>query len=317
MTTMRFAVHAKNALKQYCCRATSWTQYARALTTTTTMTTTTTSLNDSMWGKFAHRGNTITTCNAAVEVHKQHYHGNGSPWNGHVDMRAGGGNAPLHAAHDGIRDGLRAELVPVVLEQTKGGERAYDIFSRLLKERIICVNGPITDGTAASVVAQLIWLESQAPTKPIYMYINSPGGQVTSGLAIYDTMQYVRCPISTLCMGQAMSMASLLLAAGDAGMRKCLPSARIMLHQPSGGASGQVENIAIHAAELVKVRARLNDIYMEHTGQDTSTIEDVMDRDRFFSPEEAKAFGLLDEVITRRKKTAEDGTGTTTTEETG
>ena len=205
----------------------------------------------------------------------------------------------------------------MVLEQTKGGERAYDIFSRLLKERIICVNGPITDGTAASVTAQLIWLESQNPTKPIHMYINSPGGQVTSGLAIYDTMQYIRCPISTLCMGQAMSMGSLLLAAGTKGMRKCLPSARIMLHQPSGGASGQVENIAIHAAELVKVRARLNSLYVHHTGQPMADIEDVMDRDRFFSPEEAKAFGLLDEVITTRRKTAEDGTGTATTEETG
>ena len=254
-----------------------------------------------MWGKFAHRGNTITTCNAAVEVHKQHYHGNGSPWNGHVDMRAGGGNAPLHAAHDGIRDGLRAELVPVVLEQTKGGERAYDIFSRLLKERIICVNGPITDGTAASVVAQLIWLESQAPTKPIYMYINSPGGQVTSGLAIYDTMQYVRCPVATVCIGQAASMGAWLLAAGTEGHRRALPNSRVMIHQPLGGFSGQATDIEIHAKEILKLRDWMTGIMATHTGQPAERIREDTERDRYLSAEEAKEYGIVDEVVEARK----------------
>lgn len=199
-----------------------------------------------------------------------------------------------------------AELVPMILERTAFGERAMDIFTRLLQERIICINGPITNEKAASVVAQLIWLEANNPSKPVNVYINSPGGIVTAGLAIYDTMQYIRCPVSTLCMGEASSMGSLLLAAGQDGMRKSLPSARIMLHQPSGGTQGQASTIEIHAKEILRLRSRLNDLYVLHTGQDLKSVENVMDRDFFFSPEEAKEFGLIDEVIERRVKNVED-----------
>lgn len=188
----------------------------------------------------------------------------------------------------------------MVIEQTSRGERAYDIFSRLLKERIICINGPVADDTASVVVAQLLFLESENPQKPINMYINSPGGVVTAGLAIYDTMQYIKSPVTTLCIGQAASMGSLLLAAGAHGERRALPNARVMIHQPSGGASGQASDIAIHAKEILKTRERLNGLYAKHTGQKIEKIEQFMDRDTFMSPEEAKEFGLIDEVIEHR-----------------
>lgn len=188
----------------------------------------------------------------------------------------------------------------MVIEHTSRGERAYDIFSRLLKERIICINGPVADDTASVVVAQLLFLESENPQKPINMYINSPGGVVTAGLAIYDTMQYIKSPVTTLCIGQAASMGSLLLAAGAPGERRALPNARVMIHQPSGGASGQASDIAIHAKEILKTRERLNGLYAKHTGQKIEKIEQFMDRDTFMSPEEAKEFGLIDEVIEHR-----------------
>lgn len=188
----------------------------------------------------------------------------------------------------------------MVIEHTSRGERAYDIFSRLLKERIVCINGVISDDTASVVVAQLLFLESENPSKPISIYINSPGGVVTAGLAIYDTMQYIRSPVTTLCIGQAASMGSLLLTAGAAGERRALPNARVMIHQPSGGASGQATDIAIHAKEILKVRERLNTIYVKHTGQKIEMIEKSMERDMFMSPDEAKGFGLIDEVIEHR-----------------
>jgi len=188
----------------------------------------------------------------------------------------------------------------MVIEHSSRGERAYDIFSRLLKERIICINGPIADDTASVVVAQLLFLESENPQKPINMYINSPGGVVTAGLAIYDTMQYIKSPVTTLCIGQAASMGSLLLAAGSHGERRALPNARVMIHQPSGGASGQASDIAIHAKEILKTRERLNGLYAKHTVQKIEKIEQFMDRDTFMSPEEAKEFGLIDEVIEHR-----------------
>lgn len=191
-------------------------------------------------------------------------------------------------------------LIPMVIEHTSRGERAYDIFSRLLKERIICINGPIVDETASVVVAQLLFLESENPQKPINMYINSPGGVVTAGLAIYDTMQYIKSPVTTLCIGQAASMGSLLLAAGSHGERRALPNARVMIHQPSGGASGQASDIAIHAKEILKTRERLNGLYAKHTGQTIEKIEQFMDRDTFMSPDESKEFGLIDEVIEHR-----------------
>ncbi|CAO2035836.1 unnamed protein product [Urochloa humidicola] len=191
-------------------------------------------------------------------------------------------------------------LVPMVIEHTSRGERAYDIFSRLLKERIVCIHGLITDDTASLVVAQLLFLESENPAKPVHLYINSPGGVVTAGLAIYDTMQYIRSPVTTLCIGQAASMASLLLAAGARGERRALPNARVMIHQPSGGASGQASDIAIHAKEILKVRDRLNKIYAKHTGQAIDRIEQCMERDMFMDPEEAHDWGLIDEVIEHR-----------------
>eukprot|EP01018_Ginkgo_biloba_P029199 Gb_29268 [translate_table: standard] len=191
-------------------------------------------------------------------------------------------------------------LVPMVIEHTSRGERAYDIFSRLLKERIICINGAIEDETASLVVAQLLFLESENPEKPINLYINSPGGVVTAGLAIYDTMQYIKSPVSTLCVGQAASMGSLLLTAGTKGERRSLPNARIMIHQPSGGASGQASDIAIQAKEILQTRERLNELYAKHTGQALKRIEQCMERDLFMSPEEAKDFGLVDEVIKHR-----------------
>ncbi|XXG72080.1 hypothetical protein AAC387_Pa07g1249 [Persea americana] len=191
--------------------------------------------------------------------------------------------------------------IPMVIDRNSHGvERAYDIFSRLLKERIICINGPISDDTASVIVAELLFLESDNPTKPIHVYINSPGGSVTAGLAIYDTMQYIHSPVTTLCVGQAASMGSLLLAAGAAGERRALPHASVMIHQPSGGAQGPATDIAIHAKEIMKVRERLNALYAKHTGQRIEKIEKCMERDMFMSPEEAKEFGLVDEVIERR-----------------
>jgi len=191
-------------------------------------------------------------------------------------------------------------LIPMVVEQTNRGERAYDIYSRLLKERIIFLTGPVEDHGAAVICAQLLFLESENPTKDIAFYINSPGGYVTAGLAIYDAMQYIRPEVSTVCIGQAASMGSLLLAAGAKGKRYCLPHARIMMHQPSGGFQGQAADIEIHAREILSLRARLNQIYSRHTGTDVKTIEDAIERDRFFSPEEAREFGLIDEVVTSR-----------------
>jgi ATP-dependent Clp protease protease subunit len=191
-------------------------------------------------------------------------------------------------------------LVPMVIEQTARGERAFDIYSRLLKERIIFLVGPINDAVASLACAQLLYLESDNPKKDISFYINSPGGLVTSGLAIYDTMQYIRPDVATVCIGQAASMGSLLLTAGTKGKRYALPNARIMLHQPSGGAQGQASDIEIHAREILSIRERLNNIYVQHSGQALEVVERVMERDKFMSPEEAKAFGLIDEVVVSR-----------------
>jgi ATP-dependent Clp protease protease subunit len=197
-------------------------------------------------------------------------------------------------------------LVPMVVEQTNRGERAYDIYSRLLKERIIFVVGPVNDNMASLVCAQLLFLESENPKKEIALYINSPGGVVTSGLAMYDTMQYVRPEISTVCVGLAASAGSLLLAAGQKGKRFSLPNSNIMIHQPSGGFQGQATDIEIHAKEILKTRDRLNKIYVKHTGQELSAIENAMERDRFMEPTEAKAFGLIDEVVAERPRPADD-----------
>jgi len=197
-------------------------------------------------------------------------------------------------------------LVPMVVEQTNRGERAYDIYSRLLKERIIFIVGPVNDGMASLVCAQLLFLESENPKKEISLYINSPGGVVTSGLAMYDTMQYIRPEISTVCIGLAASAGSLLLTAGRKGKRFSLPNSNIMIHQPSGGFQGQATDIEIHAKEILKTRDRLNRIYVKHTGQDLSKIEQAMDRDRFMTPEEAKDFGLIDEVVAERPRPADD-----------
>ncbi len=196
------------------------------------------------------------------------------------------------------------QLVPMVVEQTARGERAYDIFSRLLKERIIFVSGPVHDGMSTLIVAQLLFLESENPKKEIAMYINSPGGVVTSGLSIYDTMQLIRPPVSTFCVGQAASMGSLLLAAGTKGMRYCLPNARVMVHQPSGGFQGQATDIMIHARETQAIKERLNNIYVHHTGQSYEAVEAALERDRFMSAEDAKEWGLIDEIVTRREETS-------------
>ncbi|CAN0210638.1 unnamed protein product [Scytosiphon promiscuus] len=196
----------------------------------------------------------------------------------------------------------RAEMnyLPMVLESSPRGERAYDIYSRLLRERIICMHGPVTEQMSSLVTAQLLYLESEDPLKPINMYINSPGGIVTAGLAIYDTMQYVRPEICTICMGQAASMGSLLLTAGSPDMRFILPNAKVMLHQPSGGANGMAADIAIMAEEIIKTRARLNEIYAEHTGQKVEEIEKVMDRDFYMTAQEAIEFGVVDKILTKR-----------------
>jgi len=191
-------------------------------------------------------------------------------------------------------------LIPIVVEQSNRGERAYDIFSRLLKERIIFITGPIDDGVATVVTAQLLFLEAENPKKEISLYINSPGGIVTSGMAIYDTMQFIRPPVSTLCIGQAASMGSLLLTAGEKGMRYCLPHSRVMVHQPSGGFSGQASDIERHAQDIVKIKRRLNELYVKHTGQEYDTIEKTLDRDHFMNADEAKEFGIVDEVISAR-----------------
>ena len=191
-------------------------------------------------------------------------------------------------------------LIPMVVEQTARGERSYDIFSRLLKERIIFLTGEVNDASASLICAQLLFLESEDPKKDIFFYINSPGGVVTSGLSIYDTMQYITPEITTLCMGQAASMGSLLLAAGTKGKRFSLPNSRVMLHQPSGGFRGQASDVAIHAKEILDLRKRLNDIYHKHTGTALKEIEKALDRDNFLSPEEAKAFGLIDDIFVKR-----------------
>jgi ATP-dependent Clp protease protease subunit len=197
--------------------------------------------------------------------------------------------------------------IPYVVEQTNRGERVFDIYSRLLKERIVFVAGPINDAVATVVCAQLLFLEAENPDKDISLYINSPGGVVTSGLAIYDTMQYIRPDISTLCIGQAASMGSLLLTAGTKGKRFALPNARIMVHQPMGGFQGQATDIEIHAREILETRNRLNEIYVRHTGQEMKTIEEALERDRFMSGPQAVEFGLIDRVVETRPAPAQDG----------
>jgi ATP-dependent Clp protease protease subunit len=196
-------------------------------------------------------------------------------------------------------------LVPMVVETTNRGERAYDIYSRLLKERIVFLTGQVNDGVASLICAQLLFLESENPNKDIAFYINSPGGLVTAGLAIYDTMQYIKPDVSTVCIGQAASMGSLLMAAGAAGKRFALPNARIMVHQPSGGAQGQATDIEIQAREILAMRARLNGIYVKHTKQPLAVIEEAVERDRFMSPEEARDFGIVDEVVASRPRLEE------------
>jgi ATP-dependent Clp protease, protease subunit len=191
-------------------------------------------------------------------------------------------------------------LVPMVVEQSSRGERAFDIYSRLLRERIIFLTGPVEDYSASLIVAQLLFLEAENPKKEISFYINSPGGVVTSGLSIYDTMQFIRCPVTTLCIGQAASMGSLLLCAGAKDMRFALPNARIMVHQPSGGFQGQATDILIHAEEIKALKRRLNEIYVHHTGKDLATIENALERDNFMTAEAARGFGLIDRVIDKR-----------------
>lgn len=197
-------------------------------------------------------------------------------------------------------------LVPMVVEQTARGERSYDIFSRLLKERIIFLTGQVNDQVASLIVAQMLFLEAENPKKDISFYINSPGGVVTSGLSIYDTMQYIRPKIATICVGQACSMGSLLLAAGESGMRYALPNSRIMIHQPSGGAQGQATDIEIQAQEILKLRERLNQIYVDHTGQKLAKVSLAVERDNFMSPEEAMKFGLIDQVYVKREPDGEE-----------
>lgn len=205
-----------------------------------------------------------------------------------------------------ISDIYMNTLVPMVVEQSARGERAYDIFSRLLKERIIFISGPIHDGMSTIVVAQLLFLEAENPKKEISMYINSPGGVVSSGLSIYDTMQYIRPKIATMCVGQAASMGSLLLAAGEQGMRFCLPNSRVMVHQPSGGFQGQASDIALHAQEILDLKKRLNMIYVKHTNQKISAVEKALDRDNFMTPEQSLEWGIIDKIIDRRESDASD-----------
>lgn len=206
-----------------------------------------------------------------------------------------------------MRDPVETMMnIPIVVEQTSRGERAYDIFSRLLNERIVFVNGPVHDMMSQLIVAQLLHLEAENPSKEISMYINSPGGYVSAGLSIYDTMQYVRPKIATLVVGQAASMGSLLLAAGEPGMRLSLPNSSIMVHQPSGGFQGQATDIMIHARHTERLKQRLNEIYVKHTGQDLKAVEDALERDNFMTPEEAKEWGLIDEIVENRNKSDDD-----------
>lgn len=200
-------------------------------------------------------------------------------------------------------DQLTNYLIPTVVEQSSRGERAFDIYSRLLRDRIIFLSGPVEDGMASSITAQLLFLESENPKKEISMYINSPGGVVTSGMAIYDTMQYIKSPVSTVCMGQACSMGSLLLAAGEPDMRIALPNARVMVHQPSGGYRGQASDIQRHADDIMAMKKRLNEIYVKHTGKKYSVIEKTLDRDHFMTAEESKEFGIVDHVYVTRGDT--------------
>jgi ATP-dependent Clp protease protease subunit len=202
----------------------------------------------------------------------------------------------------GFQSSVFNTLVPMVVEQTSRGERSYDIYSRLLKERIVFLSGPVNDDVSSLICAQLLFLESENPDKDITLYINSPGGVVTAGLAILDTMNYIRCDVATLCMGQAASAGALLLAVGTEGKRFALPNSRIMVHQPHGGAQGQATDIEIQAREIVKLRSQINEIFANRTGQSLSVIEEALERDRFMSPEEAKEFGLIDEVVTVRPK---------------
>lgn len=204
-------------------------------------------------------------------------------------------------------------FIPVVVEQVGHGERSYDIYSRLLKERIVCLMGQINDQVSSTVIAQLLFLQSQSSNKPIHLYINSPGGLVTAGLAIYDTMQFIKCPVSTWCVGQACSMASLLLAAGERGMRYSLPNSRIMLHQPSGGVQGQATDILIHAEEILELKKQLTNLYVSHTGMSAEKVSFSMERDCFMNPMEARNFGLVDKVLTnddRNDKIAKDNKDT-------
>jgi len=208
-----------------------------------------------------------------------------------------------------VRNTYMNTLVPMVVEQTNRGERAFDIYSRLLKERIIFLTGAVEDGMSSLICAQLLFLEADNPKKDIYFYINSPGGVVTSGLSIYDTMQYIRPDVATLCIGQAASMGSMLLSAGAPGKRYATPNARIMVHQPSGGFQGQATDVEIHAKEILSIRHRLNEIYSFHTGQPIEMIEDALERDKFYTPAEACDFGLIDEVVAKREVPEENGDG--------
>jgi ATP-dependent Clp protease, protease subunit len=208
----------------------------------------------------------------------------------------------MHPEHDA--------LIPVVIEQSNRGERSFDIYSRLLRERIIFVTGGVEDHMASVITAQLLFLESENPKKEIWMYINSPGGVVTAGMAIHDTMQYIRPKVGTVCIGQAASMGSFLLASGEPGMRVALTNARVMIHQPSGGAQGQASDIALQAQEILRIRANMNQLYSKYTGKDIAVIEKAMERDNFMTADEAKAFGLIDEVFDKRPAAAEDGAST-------
>jgi ATP-dependent Clp protease protease subunit len=210
----------------------------------------------------------------------------------------------MHPLSGQITDGL----VPIVIEQSSRGERSFDIYSRLLRERIVFITGQVEDHMASLITAQLLFLESENPKKDIWMYINSPGGVVTAGMAIHDTMQYIRPRVGTVCIGQAASMGSFLLASGEPGLRVALTNARIMLHQPSGGAQGMASDIEIQAKEILRIRARMNALYAKYTGQPLERIETVMDRDSFFEADEAKAFGVVDEVYDKRPMPSEDGT---------
>ncbi len=201
---------------------------------------------------------------------------------------------------------IASALVPIVIEQSNRGERSFDIYSRLLRERIVFVTGPVEDHMATLITAQLLYLESENPKKDIFMYINSPGGVVTAGMAIHDTMQYIRPRVGTVCIGQAASMGSFLLAAGEPGMRVALTNARIMIHQPSGGAQGMASDIEIQAKEILRIRHRMNELYAQYTGQNIETIEKAMDRDKFLSAQEAREFGLVDEVFDKRPATNDD-----------